>query len=472
MLHRLIANKHERIAYQQELSDLIQSEIAANNQLSAETERNLLTYCSALIKNDLREEIPFFRAILATLPPQALEHFLELQIADRSSGNIVMLAAVNHHLFLRELVDLYTPKIPIRSGITPVLPFEAYLRLLSKTYHNNRTILHEVIELASDSKYQHDSQKEFSNPAFNLRLIIAPLRGLSEQEIMDFFQAEDRHYKTPLERCNSTQLLIIKRVLGLFFIDRIVRLASRYFLELFDFLSLEELVEVFSHEGYNLNAIRADNNLKQKWWQFLTESDDKLAKFLHLVVKQAKQEHHRIIAVFFESIVPEAESFQTLQLFLYTICNPLITLDDSARGKFRAQSELKEWIKLLPFAFLQKEKATQLVMGLLVYRKQRLSIADEHYHFFGIKGGYSKTQKMAVVDKLLRNIFAQTPDKQEPFTNEELAILRQGKLGSTIRKWEKPTMGKRGRNSIACFTSPPAPVDSGDDITKSSRYLY
>lgn len=470
MNRQVIFNKKERVAYQQALKDTIENEIATNNELSEETERNLLTLCCALIKNNLQEEIPFFRTILASLSPKALEHFLEQKIAGYTGGNIVMFAAVNHHLFLKELVDLFTPKIPVRSEIPPVLPFEAYLRLIVKRYQNDRTIMHEVIELADDIRFRNESQKEYSNPILNLRLIIAPLRGLSKRKIMEIFQAEDRYNKTPMERCNSTQLVIIKRILGMFFVDRMVRLHSRYFIEMFDFLSIQELVEVFSDPSYSLNAIRVDNALRKGCWQFLTQQENKLEKFIRLVFDNS---HYNILQVFFESIVPISDRFEILQMFLYETCDPLIYRDDWNWQKFRAKPELKEWIKQLPFAFIQKEKAAELVVNLLVYRKQRLNIADEYYNFFGINRGYSKTQKMAVVDKLLSNIFAQTPEKQAMFTKEELAILHQGRLGSLIAKWEKRPLGQRFHNSVECFTKTLPTTSSDNNIaTNSSRYLY
>lgn len=78
-----------------------------------------------------------------------------------------------------------------------------------------------------------------------------------------------------------------------------------------------------------------------------------------------------------------------------------------------------------------------LVWSLLKYHNKRSDISEEHYTFFGYEVGYSRTQKLAAVHKILIHVYGTEAEKRAagPFTKLEKRIIDQGKLGSATSNY-------------------------------------
>jgi len=77
-----------------------------------------------------------------------------------------------------------------------------------------------------------------------------------------------------------------------------------------------------------------------------------------------------------------------------------------------------------------------LLIDLLKYHHNRSNNRDEYFSFFGITSGYSRTEKLNAVNKILVHIYGTEAEKQAagPFSLLEKNILNDSDLGRATRK--------------------------------------
>lgn len=84
---------------------------------------------------------------------------------------------------------------------------------------------------------------------------------------------------------------------------------------------------------------------------------------------------------------------------------------------------------------------TGLAYLLLRYQYNRARNMNEHFRFLGFptRSGYSRTDKLAVVEKLLLRIYGTNEERENAaaFTNYDRAVLNQGDLGDIARSFSQ-----------------------------------
>jgi|GEM_PF-5435342 len=86
------------------------------------------------------------------------------------------------------------------------------------------------------------------------------------------------------------------------------------------------------------------------------------------------------------------------------------------------------------------ERMQKLVSGLLEYRKERLGIQQNRFLFLGLfEVGYTKQQKLNVVDKMLIHIYGTEAEKEAAgaITWDDRSILNNGNLSKVINYYER-----------------------------------
>ncbi|MGQ3891054.1 hypothetical protein [Legionella sp. CNM-4043-24] len=121
-----------------------------------------------------------------------------------------------------------------------------------------------------------------------------------------------------------------------------------------------------------------------------------------------------------EHLAPGTIFFRDIKDYFYKSRD----FDCTDRYRVRALKYTNGWDDLTTNAHL-------MVNDLLDYRAKRMANPLERYRWFGFAGGFSKTAKLAAVDKIFIHIYGTDQDKQASgsFSAQDLEVMSQGELG-------------------------------------------